>query len=69
MKRKPTLRCVIVKSERDPGYLSIRNAEGGGKGGTFKRALTAAGFEDGDIVTIALYRGKITRPRPTEVSE
>jgi hypothetical protein len=64
--KKPTLRCVIVRSERDPDYLSIRSVQGG-KGGTFQRALTAAGFEVGDIVTIALYRGKITRPKPRAV--
>jgi hypothetical protein len=62
-KRRPTMRCVIVQSTTDPRFLSIRSVTGGA-GGTFKRQLTAAGFEVGDIVTIAVYRGKITRPQP-----
>lgn len=64
--RPQPVRCRIVASEMSPGLLSIRSVEGG-KGGHLKAALKTAGFEVGDIVTIALFRGKITRPRPTEV--
>lgn len=48
------LRLVIVESSSEPGFLSVRMADGDGALSTiaFKAALVVAGYEPGDVVEL-----------------
>lgn len=52
------IKLVIVESLSQPGFLSIRMAEGNGTLSSlaFKAALTVSGYEAGDEVILAPLR-------------